>query len=182
MELLAISGVGGIIEQKVDGADCILIQERYKEDAVTEAGLIEIPAGKIRAFENIYDCLRREIREETGLEVTYIEGEDEAFFYEANGYKVLNYTPFSSNQNVQGSYPIMVQVFICKGTGKILKKSNETKNIRWISLEKLKELLENNTNAFYPMHIATLTKYLAKKLGPLNGMTTASTGEVLHSK
>ncbi len=43
--------------------------------------MIEIPAGEIREFENIYDCLRREIHEETGLEVTYIEGEDEASFW-----------------------------------------------------------------------------------------------------
>jgi ADP-ribose pyrophosphatase len=182
MELFAIPGVGGIIEKKVNGVDCILIQERYKDDATAEAGLIEIPAGKIRAFENIYDCLRREIREETGLEVTEIEGEDEAVTYEANGYKVLNYAPFSSNQNVQGSYPIMVQVFICKATGRILKKSNETKNIRWIPVEKLKALLENNRNAFYPMHVTTLTKYLAKKHGSLNELAASSAGEMNHNE
>ncbi len=51
MELLAKPGVGGIIEKKINGIDYILIQERYKEDAGTEAGLIEIPAGKIRAFD-----------------------------------------------------------------------------------------------------------------------------------
>lgn len=168
MELLAKPGVGGIIEKKINGIDYILIQERYKEDAGTEAGLIEIPAGKIRAFENIYDCLRREIREETGLDVTYIEGEDGASFYEANGYRVLNYTPFSSNQNIQGTYPIMVQIFICKATGKLLRKSNEAKNIRWISLEELKQLLINNKKAFYPMHVITLEKYLSKKIGPLD--------------
>jgi len=165
MELLAIPGVGGIIEKKINGADHILIQERYKDNAKTETGLIEIPAGKIREFENIYDCLRREIREETGLEVTYIEGEEEAIVYEENGYKVLNYTPFSSNQNLQGTYPIMVQTFICKATGKLLKKSNETMNARWVSLENLKELLESNKKAFYPMHVTTLEKYLAKKFG-----------------
>ncbi len=61
MEKFAISGAGGIIEKCIEGVDCILIQDRFKEDAPLEKGLIEIPAGKIREYENIFDCLRREI-------------------------------------------------------------------------------------------------------------------------
>jgi len=97
MELFAKPGVGGIIEKHIDGIDYILIQERCKNDAKSESGLIEIPAGKIREFENIFDCLRREVYEETGLIVVNIEGENEATYYESNGYKVINYTPFSSS-------------------------------------------------------------------------------------
>lgn len=164
MEVLSKPGVGGIIERKINGIDYILLQERYKDDARLEAGLLEIPAGKIREFENIFDCLRREIREETGLQVTYIEGEDEAVITEANGYKVLNYSPFSSSQNLQGTYPIMVQTFICNATGELLKETSETKNLRWISLGELKEVLENKKNSFYPMHFTTLKKYLNMKL------------------
>jgi len=114
MELFAKPGVGGIIEKNIDGVDYILVQDRHKKDEMIETGLIEIPAGKIREFENIFECLRREIWEETGLEVTYIAGEKEAKIFESNGYKVLNYTPFSSSQNIQGIYPIMVQTFLCK--------------------------------------------------------------------
>lgn len=164
MELFSKPGVGGIIEKNIDGIDCILVQDRCKDDAKTEVGLLEIPAGKIREFENIFDCLRREVWEETGLQVTYIEGENESIIFESNGYKVLNYTPFSSSQNIQGTYPIMVQIFICNAAGEILKNSNETKNIRWMPLIELKELLENDRNSFYPMHIITLDKYLSKKL------------------
>ena len=64
MELFSKPGVGGIIEKNISGIDYILIQDRYKDDAKSESGLIEIPAGKIREFENIFDCLRREIWEE----------------------------------------------------------------------------------------------------------------------
>lgn len=164
MELFAIPGVGGIIERNIDGIDYILIQDRCKDDAKLECGLLEIPAGKIREFENIFDCLRREIWEETGLKVTYIKGEDEAIVVESNGYEVLNYTPFSCSQNIQGTYPIMVQTFICNAEGELLNRSNETKNIRWISLIELKKLLESDKNLFYPMHVTTLEKYLKTKL------------------
>ncbi|WP_313756161.1 NUDIX domain-containing protein [Tissierella sp.] len=164
MEFFSKPAVGGIIEKNISGIDYILIQDRYKDDAKIESGLIEIPAGKIREFENIFDCLRREVLEETGLRVTYIEGEDETIIFEENGYKVLNYIPFSCSQNIQGTYPIMVQIFICKANGELLKRTNETNNIRWISLNELEELLENNYKAFYPMHVITLKKYLRYKM------------------
>lgn len=164
MELFSKPGVAGIIEKNINGIDCILVQDRYKDDAEAEAGLIEIPAGKIREYENIFDCLRREIWEETGLKVTYIEGEDKATVFEANGYKVLSYTPFSCSQNIQGTYPIMVQAFICKASGDLLKITNETKNIRWMSLVELQKLLKSNKNLFYPMHVTSLLEYLHKKL------------------
>lgn len=164
MELFAKPGVGGIIEKNIDGIDCILIQDRCKEDAKLELGLLEIPAGKIREFENIFDCLRREIWEETGLKVTHIKGEDEAIILASNGYKVLNYTPFSCSQNIQGTYPIMVQTFICNAVGDLLKKSDEAKNIRWMPIIELKKLLESNKSLFYPMHVITLEKYLKMKL------------------
>ena len=104
-----------------------------------------------------------EVFEETGLEVSYIQGEEEAVITEHQGYKVLNYSPFACAQNVEGDYPIMVQVFICRASGKELNESDESRNIRWVSLSELKNMLENNEASFYPMHVSTLKKYLKSK-------------------
>lgn len=160
MEVFSKPAVGGIIIKSEKGIDYILIQERCKENGGSDNGLIEIPAGKIREFENIFDCLRREIWEETGLKVIEIIGEDETVTIKANGYKVINYMPFACSQNVEGNYSIMVQIFICKVQGQALDKTNETINIRWVSINNLKEMLDSKVNEFYPMHIATLKKYL----------------------
>jgi ADP-ribose pyrophosphatase/8-oxo-dGTP diphosphatase len=160
-ELFSKPAAGGIIEKIVDGEVFVLLQERYKGND-HEDGLLEIPAGKIREFENIYDCLRREIFEETGLEVTYIQGEEESVIVEHNGYKVLNYTPFSCSQNVEGDYPIMVQVFICRASGREVDESNESRNLRWVSLNDLRDMLTDEAS-FYPMHVSTLKKYLKSK-------------------
>jgi len=159
MEKFMKPGVGGIVEQWIEDTLHILIQERCKEDAPLEDGLIEIPAGKIREFENIYDCLRREIYEETGLEVTEINGEAESRYFESNGYKVLSYEPFANAQNLQGTYPIMVQIFICKAKGSLAVSTNETRKLRWVPLDELNSLLEHQCSRFYPMHVHTLRKY-----------------------
>lgn len=161
MEKFAIPGVGGIIERELYGNYNILIQERCKDDSSIEDGMIEIPAGKIREFENIFDCLRREVHEETGLEVVEIEGEKDSFLIDLNGYRVLSYTPFSCAQNTGGTYPIMVQVFICKVRGTLLLESEESKNMRWVSIKDLEELVNNHIEKIYPMHIGTLRKYLS---------------------
>ena len=46
MESFAIPGVGGIIEKNIDGIDYILVQDRCKNEAKSEFGLLEIPSGK----------------------------------------------------------------------------------------------------------------------------------------
>lgn len=159
-EQFSIPGAGGIIVKMIDGTEHILLQERCKPDAPNEHGLLEIPAGKIRAFESIFDTIKREIKEETGLNVTHILGENLSSVYEGNSYKVINFIPYSCSQNIEGTYPIIVFVFICHVEGDLLPFSNESKNYKWISIEEIKILLNRNKELFYPMHIDTLRKYV----------------------
>ncbi|WDV45779.1 NUDIX domain-containing protein [Clostridiaceae bacterium M8S5] len=164
MEILAKPGVAAIIEKRIEGILCILVQNREKIDAPKETGLLEIPAGKIKAFEPIYDTLRREVKEETGLNVTEICGEQDSNTITANGYKVISYELFCNTQNICGDYPIMVSTFICKGEGKLLESSNESQNITWMPIEELARLLQDNANIIYPMHISALRKYIDMKM------------------
>lgn len=159
-ERFSIPGVGGLIIKKIDNTEHILLQTRCKSDAPREEGLLEIPAGKIRAFENIFDTLRREIKEETGLDVTEILGENKLTLYEGNDYKVINFMPFSCSQNVEGYYPIIVFVFICRVTGDLLPFSDESKNYKWTSISEIKRIVTESPQSFYPMHIDTLKKYI----------------------
>ncbi|NYB73633.1 NUDIX domain-containing protein [Sedimentibacter hydroxybenzoicus DSM 7310] len=159
-EHFSIPGAGGIIVKRIDNTEYILLQERCKIDAPNEHGLLEIPAGKVRAFECIFDTLKREIKEETGLNVTQILGENLSSVYEGNSYKVINFVPFSCSQNIEGTYPIIVFVFVCNVEGDLLPFSNESKNYKWVSVEEMKILLNKNHELFYPMHVNTLKKYV----------------------
>lgn len=158
-EKFTIPAVGGIVESEIKGEKAILMQTR-KKDSIEGTGFFEIPAGKIREFENIFDCLRREIKEETGLDVIEIYGEKKASVVKNGEYKVVGYEPFYCSQNTTGVYPIMVTTFICKVEGEQLSASNESENIGFVTLTELRQQLTTNREQFYPMHIAALEKYL----------------------
>lgn len=162
-EVFQIPGVGAIIERETAGGIEILVQDRCKLDSPTESGLIEIPAGKIRQFESLFDTLRREVGEETGLEVEYIPAQEHSEVLIAEDYQVLSCEPFCVSQNLAGSYPILVMTFLCRARGELLPASNESQNIRWVALADLASLLATQPKAFYPMHIYALKKYCRLK-------------------
>ena len=62
-EIFAKPCAAAIIEKHIDGEPYILMQTRQKENDRHTNGMLEIPAGKIREYENIYMTLRREVRD-----------------------------------------------------------------------------------------------------------------------
>ncbi len=160
IEIFAKPAVAAIIEKEYNGKKYILIQQRNKENDGIETGLTEIPAGKIREYENIFDALRREIWEETGLTITQIKGEENLIVSESNGYQTISFMPFCSTQNLRGGYSIILQTFICQTKGELLEETNESINIRWETIETVENMLANNPKQFYPMHINALRKYI----------------------
>ncbi len=160
IEKFQIPGVAGIIEKEELGIKKIIIQERNKKDAPKEMGLIEIPAGKIREYENMFDTLRREVLEETGLSVVEITGEDTSEIIKHHEYKIIGCEPFYVSQNLEGYYPIMIITFLCRVEGEMIMKSDESEKIRWISIPELTEMIQKYPDKFYPMHISALRKYL----------------------
>lgn len=155
-EIFAKPAVGAIIEKDINGFRHILIQKRRKN--ISEDGLIEIPAGKIREFENIFDALRREVREETGLTITNIIGENHQTI-ETKSYSTISFSPFCITQNLSGGYSLILFTFICSGEGNLYNKSNESSDIKWIPTNELKLLLDTNPEKFFPMSINSLKKY-----------------------
>jgi len=63
--------VSAIIEREHGGEKEILVQTRWKpERDPLYSGTLEIPAGGMHVYENVYDAVKREVLEETGLRVT----------------------------------------------------------------------------------------------------------------
>ena len=120
MEKFAIPCVAAIIEKIINNEKYILIQTRQKENRAETNGMLELPAGKIREYENIFEALRREVKEETGLSITKILGEDNQISNFIKGNEVISYTPYCITQNLSGAYSIILNTFLCEAEGELL--------------------------------------------------------------
>ena len=122
--------------------------------------MLEVPAGKIREYENIFETLRREVKEETGLSITKILGEDNQISNFIKGNEVISYTPYCVTQNLSGAYSIILNTFLCEAEGELLTETNESQNIHWMKIEELKKIFKNNPEKIFLLHINALQKYL----------------------
>ena len=160
MEKFTVPCVAAIIEKIVNNEKYILIQTRQKEDVAETNGMLELLVGKIREYENIFEALRREVKEETGLSITKILGEDNQISNFIKGNEVISYTPYCITQNLSGAYSIILNTFLCEAEGELLTETNESQNIHWIKIEELKKILKNNPEKIFLLHINALQKYL----------------------
>ena len=160
MEKFTVPCVAAIIEKIVNNEKYILIQTRQKEDGAETNGMLEIPARKIREYENVFVALRREVKEETGLSITKILGEDNQISNFIKGNEVISYTPYCITQNLSGAYSIILNTFLCEAKGELLIETNESQNIHWIKIKELKKNFKNYPEKIFLLHINALQKYL----------------------
>lgn len=162
-EPLYIPFVGAIIEKtNHEGIKQILIQIRQKESDPTYNGRIEIPGGKCQAYEDIYQTVRREVKEESGLDITFIQNEEQRIDYPVGNDMSTLVEPFCVTQMQNG--PFVGLIFLCRAVGTPAEQTNETKEIRWICLKELKEIVQKAPEKFYPPSLGPLKKYIAYKL------------------
>ncbi|NMM63619.1 NUDIX domain-containing protein [Clostridium sp. P21] len=159
MEKFAKPAVGAIIEKEIDGEKFILVQERQKEYGGKENGMLEIPAGKIREYENVFEALRREVKEETGLIITKINGEECSAQSCVNGNKVISFQPYCVTQNLSGAYSLILNTFLCEAEGVLAESTDETQNIHWQKADFILDMLKTNPDSFFLMHVNALKKY-----------------------
>lgn len=159
-ETFAIPAVGAIIVKRVEDEEFILVQTRKKNNGDGLDGLLEIPAGKIREYENIFEALRREVWEETGLHITSIQGEDDSKLLDVSGNKTIMFSPYCVTQNLSGAYSLILSTFLCEAEGELMEQTNETENIRWVRRDSLKEVVDNSPESIFLMHVHALRKYL----------------------
>jgi 8-oxo-dGTP pyrophosphatase MutT (NUDIX family) len=162
-EKFSIPTVGLIIERKNPETfeTEILVQIRNKpRDDPKYTGIWELPAGKIREFEDIIKCAKREVKEETGLELTDIKMEKSDVIKFRND-KVFAFKPFCCEQMLKGPYPYIGFVFIAKAKGE-LKKTEEAKKAKWINLNGIRKLIDNKN--LHPYHVGAILMYLNEKL------------------
>ncbi len=156
--------VSALIERTIDNQRQIFVQTRYKpETSPTYVDTLEIPAGGIDSYENVYDALKREVKEETGLDIIKIIDDYSTDILENRpGDKSLAFRPFLCQQvtETNGGLPWYGFVFRCEVEGKITMQEAEAKDPRWMTISELKHFLETQPQNVFSLQYATLKAYI----------------------
>jgi len=149
-----------IIERHIDEQIEIVIQNRVKPN---EPITIELPGGRIEPYESLTEALRREVKEETGLDVTEIEGEQLRVVTVGQFFDVECVKPFAAFQTLKGPVDSLGYYFRCKAEGELLSSGDQTSGIRWINVTDLRNLVEKDPQKFSDVDLAGI-KYYVKQL------------------
>jgi len=155
-----------IVERERDGKTEIIVQTRNKPNQPKQ---LELPGGGVEQFESLTAALRREVKEETGLDVTWIEGEEtriDTVGINPN-YAVECIRPFAAYQTIKGGIDSVGYYFICKAEGELLAEGDHTKNPRWITIDEMVERIINDPVQFINIDLAAIMFYLKHRVNAL---------------
>lgn len=163
--------ISAILEKDINGERRIFLQERWKPKASpTYSGMWEIPAGGIDSYENVYDALRREVKEECGLDIVEIvddvQGPVEA---PRPGDRAFVFRPYLCQEVLEtnNGLPWIGFVFRCRVEGEVTMDPEEARNPRWVTMPELRELLDTSPEKFFPLQLPVLKHYCADTGGLL---------------
>jgi 8-oxo-dGTP pyrophosphatase MutT (NUDIX family) len=146
-----------IVERKISDGIEIVIQTRNKPG---EPKSLELPGGRLEEFESFTQALAREVREETGLEVTHIESISTGVETKSPNETVECMQPFAVYQTTKGPVDSMGVYFRCRAEGVLLNSGDDTENIRWISVQQLRAMFHENPEQFCWVNRAGILFYL----------------------
>ena len=159
-EGLYVPFVGAIIEREIEkGNKQVLVQTRKKDSDELYSGTLEIPGGKMQSFEDIYETVTREVKEETNLDITFIDGKNERINYTNRDDVSSLIEPFCVTQMKNG--PFIGLIFLCKAVGEPALATTETKDARWVDIEELRQIVSDSPEKIYTAFLAPLKKYIA---------------------
>jgi 8-oxo-dGTP pyrophosphatase MutT (NUDIX family) len=149
----------------------LFLQTRWKpEISPNYSGMIEIPAGMIEGYENVYEALKREVKEETNLDIVKVINDykselrtprpnDSAFVFK----------PFICQQvtETNNGLPWIGFVFLCEVKGEVKLQQSEAKDPRWVSMIELKRIIDIEPEVIFPLQLPVL-EYFLKQLEQVN--------------
>lgn len=155
--------VSAIIERFHDNAWQVLLQTRWKpEEDTKHSGLLEIPGGRMEVGEDVYTALKREVKEECGLEIQTIKLSRETRIKGKFDEVSVAFVPFCGEGFLTSNF--VGFAFVCTARGKLIQKGiYDAKEPRWVRLSELKKMLSNEPEKFFSYHLSTLKLYVEEK-------------------
>lgn len=156
--------VSALLERKVNNETQVFVQTRFKpKSSPNYTDMLEIPAGGVEDYENIFDAIKREVFEETGLEITrFIDIEIPSPKENNNGDLSIAFRPYLCQQVLKttGGLSWIGYVFRCEVSGEVNIDLNEAKDPRWLTIAELKKYLDDFPDKVFSLQYATLLKYV----------------------
>jgi 8-oxo-dGTP diphosphatase len=149
-----------IIEKVTPHGREIVLQTRDKPHEGRK--WLELPGGRVEEFESITAALKREVLEETGLELTEVEGESSKVEAVSPDTSVECLAPFAVYQTTLGPVDSMGVYFRCTAKGQLLAAGDDAEAAQWIPVDKLRVWLEIEPERFSWIDRAGLLFYLRK--------------------
>src|SRR6266487_6411272 len=158
---ICIPVVSAIIERNKNGKQEVLVQTRWKPNWDAEySGTFEIPAGWIDKYENVYEALKREVQEETGLKVIKITPNVQTKIHSPKNDGSFAFVPFCCQQQIKGGKPWIGFVFLCKVEDtEPVAQVEEVRDIQWMEKGELKKLFENHPEKIFTLQLGVLDYY-----------------------
>ena len=159
--------VSAIIERQHEGKTQILVQTRWKPDRdPVYSGTLEVAAGVMDEYENVYDALKREVLEETGLHIIKIKPDNKTKIYTTGKDDAsFGFMPFCCHQQLKNGRPWIGFAFICEVEDAEPKpQAEEVKDIRWIDKEELRKIFETTPEQIFTLQLGVLDYYFKTNL------------------
>jgi len=148
----------------------ILVQTRWQPEFDKKySGTLELQAGWMKSYENVYDAIRREVHEETGLEVKSIKPEKHTQVHSPSDDGAFVFETFCCVQQIKNGQPWVGFVFVCEvKNGEPESCEDETRRVRWELRKTLRDTYEKNPENIFTLQLPILEKYFAEvdKLPP----------------
>lgn len=156
--------ISALIERRTENGEVqLLLQTRCNKNDKVYNGTLEIPAGHIDKFENVYDTLEREVLEETGLRlIEVLDNEQTAELSGQGDDAAIAFKPFVCQQYLRGrGWSWIGFVFRCRvDEGKKLATDGEAEGQHWVSVADLKTALLDDPSRFFTLQLPVLKYYV----------------------
>lgn len=145
-----------IVERNIAGQAHILLQKRRKRYEEPELyGCWELPQGKLEKNDSVVETLRRELQQETGLELVSQFGVSEAIIVDAKN-RVESVQPLICARAL-GQTDFLALAIVVSAEGEP-RERDIRRDHTWVPVSKLPDML--NSQRFFPINKPMIEEYL----------------------
>ncbi len=160
---ISVAFVGGIIERTHEGKKQFLIQTRWQQGVQSiYNGTLEFAAGRLdKPYENVYDALAREIKEETGMVLKRVINDsrtDAVSPHKTDG--AFGFKPFCCTQQLRDGRPWVGFIFRCEvEDGEPVHQEEETRDVHWIDAREFKKIFDETPDKIFTLELPAWEYY-----------------------